>query len=314
MYLNKVRLFVCLPSFWKRLNCLALFLWLASSFSYSYEVVDSFGKHEFQSPPERVVVTDWTLLEQLLELGVVPVGAPELEAYEVYVGQPELPEGIVDIGQRRAPSMQVIESLAPDLIILGTDQKEFDRLFSRISRVGYYQNFSHRWDSNGEKAQQRLQQLATLFQREEIAEQKLEQLHLNLDQARSHLSALFGELPLVTLARITPNGSALVYGEHSLPGYSLQQLGLSSEIEVPKNKFGELQMSISDLAQVEQGYLLFWLDPLQKDMVETEEWTTLPSVQNKRAIELSPAWSYGGAMSLMYITQAIVNALAMPGS
>jgi len=72
-------------------------------------------------------------------------------------------------------------------------------------------------------------------------------------------------------------------------------------------------MSVEELAQINQGYLLYWLDPGQKTLVEQGEWTTLPSVENGQAIELSAAWSYGGAMSVMTIADAILEALSASG-
>ena len=202
---------------------------------FAYEVMDSFGRHSFQSPPQRVVVTDWTLLEQLLELGVQPVGAPELSHYRELVENPPPPEKIVDIGLRRSPSIATIRALKPDLIILGTDQKEFDRPFSRIARVMYYQNFSERFASNGEKAKQRFLQLATLFQKVDVAETKLRLLEETLTAKAAQIKRYFGEnIPSVTIIRLTTRDGVVVYGEHSMPGYVIGRLALSSEMAIKK--------------------------------------------------------------------------------
>ena len=138
--------------------CCFSFSSLADSYYLSdshYEVTDSFGKHRLQKPPERIVVTDWTLLEQILELGIVPVGAPELERYRHYVKQPILPNGIADIGLRSSPDLKTLRSLKPGAIIVGTDQKSLARPFSLIAPVFYYNNFSARYRTNGKKTRVR---------------------------------------------------------------------------------------------------------------------------------------------------------------
>lgn len=277
---------------------------------YAYEVVDSFGKHEFQAPPKRVVVTDWTLLEQLLEMGVEPVGGPELSAYRTLVKNPPLPDGIVDIGLRRSPSITTIKALKPDLIILGTDQKQFDRPFSRIARVMYYQNFSERFASNGEKAQQRFLQLATLFQKTQIAETRLRELEQILSAKAAQINQHFGEIiPPVTIVRLISSDSALVYGEHSMPGYASGQLGLSSEMPIEKSKLGEEQVPVASLQQIQSGYLLYLGADQHSSALSTIDWQTLPAVEANRAIALDTVWSYGGAMSLQYNAEAISRAI-----
>ncbi len=279
---------------------------------HAYEVVDSFGKHQFDAPPQRVVVTDWTLLEQLLELDILPVGAPELRAYQALVRNPPLPKDIIDIGLRRSPRISTIKSIKPDLIILGTDQKEFDRPFSRIARVMYYQNFSERFSSNGEKAKQRFLQLATLFQKTELAKAKLQLLEDTLNQHAARLQQHFGphNMPPATVVRFTSNDTVLVYGSHSMPGYVLHRLGLSSEIPVEKNQLGERQVSIASLQAIKTGYLLYWKSiDNQQSIFHRAEWQALPAVKANRAIPLDAAWSYGGAMSLMYNADNISEAM-----
>ena len=299
---------------WIATQALALLAALAVSLPASaYEVIDSYGRHHFKQPPQRVVVTDWTLLEQLLELGIVPVGAPELDAYKKYVRQPALPEGITDIGMRRAVNFGTIQSLKPDLVILGTDQKGFERPIAHFAHVMFFQNFSHRWESNGEKSQQRMRQLAAIFQREALVEEKLAELNSGLDQLAEQLRQHFGnDLPEVTLVRPAPRQRFLVYGAHSMPGYALQRLGLSSAFAFEKNKLGEKLLPLKDLQQVTEGYLLMLKPVAELNALQANrQWQQLPAVRNKRVMFLDPVWSYGGAMSLRYNAEAIVSSLLL---
>ena len=205
----------------------------------SYEVTDSFGKHRFETPPSRVVVTDWTLLENLLELGVTPIGAPELDGYRKHVGTPALSEDITDIGLRQAPSLRTLKALKPDLIILGTGQKDLARPFSRISRVAYYKFFSDRYRTNGKKASVRFLQMAELFQKTELAEQKLAEME-------AAITPLHESEPL-TIAR--QSGDELIaYGPNSLVGHAMTLLGLTNAQSFKGNSWGEETLTGQDIA------------------------------------------------------------------
>ncbi len=67
---------------------------------------------------ERVVAIEWTYIEDLLALGVQPVGVADIEGYNTYVQIPiTLDESVADVGSRAEPNLEVIASLNPDLIL-----------------------------------------------------------------------------------------------------------------------------------------------------------------------------------------------------
>jgi ferric hydroxamate transport system substrate-binding protein len=56
--------------------------------------------------------------ENLLALGIQPVGVADIRGYQKYVNvQPSLAESVVDIGTRQEPSLEAIAQLKPDLIL-----------------------------------------------------------------------------------------------------------------------------------------------------------------------------------------------------
>lgn len=277
----------------------------------AYEITDSFGKHRLSKPPERVVVTDWALLEQMLELGVEPIGAPELALYRHYVKQPVLPEGIRDVGLRRSPKLQVLHELKPDVIVVGTDQKKLARPFSHIAPVLYYKSFSDKYRTNGKKSRERFLQLADLFQKRDLAERKLAALDQEIQQIRQQIEQHFlGQPPKVTLIRFSSENKCLVYGENSIPLYTLKQLGLQTAIRSKRSKWGEKEMPISRLTDIDQG-LLIYIEPVDEKqaLFTSREWLSLPLVQQKRMYAMPAVWSYGGAMSVLYNARAIRDVL-----
>ncbi len=297
-------------------SSLFLFFFLfpyASPVLADYEITDSFGKHRFKTPPTRVVTTDWALLEQLLELGIEPIGAPELAAYRHYVQQPQLPAQMSDIGLRRSPSLAQLQALKPEIIILGTDQKDFARPFSLFSRVLYYKSFSERYRTNGKKSRARFLQLAELFQKTELAEQKLAARDARIEALKKKINKHFdGQPPAVTTIRFSSVEKCLVYGDNSMPMHALKLLGLRSDFPVKKSKWGEKEIRLQRLQTVDEGYLVYFLPVDDEKVLQSKAWRELPLVKQNRAVAADKAWSYGGAMSILYIAEAITEALLSP--
>ena len=82
------------------------------------EIEHAAGVTIIESIPERVVVLEWTYAEDLLALGIQPVGVADVAGYEAWVNvEPELGDDVVDVGTRQEPSLESIAALEPDLII-----------------------------------------------------------------------------------------------------------------------------------------------------------------------------------------------------
>ena len=91
----------------------------------SLTVTDSRGVEvELDGPAKRVVGTEWNVVENLVTLGVTPVGAADVEGYSAWVSGVPLDDSVTDIGTRGEPSLDTIASLDADLIVATTDLAE----------------------------------------------------------------------------------------------------------------------------------------------------------------------------------------------
>ncbi|MBB5633654.1 iron complex transport system substrate-binding protein [Cryobacterium mesophilum] len=79
---------------------------------------------ELDGPASRVVGTEWNVLEHLVSLGVMPVGAADVDGYTAWVSAESLSDDVTDIGVRGEPSVETIASLKPDLVVATTDLPE----------------------------------------------------------------------------------------------------------------------------------------------------------------------------------------------
>ncbi|MDI9883451.1 iron-siderophore ABC transporter substrate-binding protein [Streptomyces sp. HNM0645] len=72
-------------------------------------------------PAEKVVGTEWNVVESLVSLGVDPVGVADVRGYRTWDTAVPLKNEPEDIGTRGEPSMDTIASLSPDLIVATND-------------------------------------------------------------------------------------------------------------------------------------------------------------------------------------------------
>jgi iron complex transport system substrate-binding protein len=75
-------------------------------------------------PAERTVGLEWGLVEQLVSLGVQPVGVADVEGYGAWVRSAPLTGEVTDVGVRGEPSVESVAALAPDLVLATTDLPE----------------------------------------------------------------------------------------------------------------------------------------------------------------------------------------------
>ncbi len=97
----------------------------AASGDAAIVVVDDRGENvELAAPAEKVVALEWNTAENLVALGVMPVGVADVEGYGDWVQSEPLDESVTDVGQRGEPSVDAIAGLAPDLVLTTTDLPE----------------------------------------------------------------------------------------------------------------------------------------------------------------------------------------------
>ena len=110
-------------------------------------VTDRNGSHSFAAPPARIVVLDWTLAEAVLDLGHVPVGAPEIALYGEWVVNPPVPEAVTDIGLRTEPDLETLAALQPD-VILAVDLDPAQE--AQLAQIAPVLVWTH-WDARSEE-------------------------------------------------------------------------------------------------------------------------------------------------------------------
>lgn len=94
---------------------------------------DERGEHTLDAAATDVVSLEWGLTENLLALGVDPVGAADVEGYNTWDTSVALDEATPDVGQRGEPSLDAISALEPDLVVTTTDLPE--NVITQIEKI-----------------------------------------------------------------------------------------------------------------------------------------------------------------------------------
>ncbi|MGC4940879.1 ABC transporter substrate-binding protein [Kribbella sp. DT2] len=79
-------------------------------------------KLDLPKPATKVVGLEWGVVENLITLGVQPVGVADVKGYTTWVTAAKLDAGVKDVGTRGEASVDAIVALNPDLIITTTDE------------------------------------------------------------------------------------------------------------------------------------------------------------------------------------------------
>jgi ferric citrate transport system substrate-binding protein len=99
------------------------------------EITHDLGTTDVPDAPQRIVVLEYSFVDSLAAVGVAPVGIADDEKRDSVV--PAYTDVIgtewVSVGTRKSPSLEVIASLAPDLII--ADTSRHSAIYESLSEI-----------------------------------------------------------------------------------------------------------------------------------------------------------------------------------
>ena len=104
--------------------------------------------------------------------------------------------------------------------------------------------------------------------------------------------------------------SAYVYGNNSMPQYALDLLGIKPALSLPTSQWGINQQRLKKLNKIDNGIVLYFKPFYQEQKLQKSRlWQAMPFVINKQTAAVESTWTYGGAMSLKYLAEALTMAL-----
>lgn len=85
------------------------------------DLTDERGAVHLDAPATKVVSLEWGLTEDLVALGVKPIGQADVKGYDQYDTVAPIDPKTPDVGTRGEPSLDSIVALDPDLVVTTTD-------------------------------------------------------------------------------------------------------------------------------------------------------------------------------------------------
>lgn len=275
----------------------------AEKIDQKIRIKDSHGKWAFDEPPKRIAVINWTLTEQLFELGVTPVAIADLKGFQKTSPQTQLPldsNTIVDLGSRFTPNLSQLKASQPELIIIGYSQRDLLRPLSNIAPVMYFNNFSRR-NNNAAKADERFLILAKLFDKTNYAVDKLSDRDKQIQALKSLLNEEYllrnQRLPKVTIAS-RKGKETWAYLNNSIPYSVIQTLGLTPELAEKPTKLGTHKLNDSLIEKL-QGCLILINNSASTASMKQPNCTYSAKATN----------TFGGAMSQLYLANSFTDTL-----
>ena len=125
---------------------LASALLMASAFASAVTIKDAKGEFTLDKTPSRVVALEYSFVDALAQVGVSPVGVADDNKVDRIL--PQVREKIAawqSVGTRSQPSLEVIASLKPDLII--ADPSRHTAVFEELTKIAPTVMFDSRHES-----------------------------------------------------------------------------------------------------------------------------------------------------------------------
>ncbi|ULR52228.1 ABC transporter substrate-binding protein [Streptomyces deccanensis] len=237
-------------------------------------ITHAMGETELKAQPERVVVLDVGELDNVVSLGVEPVGLAPTE------GSPELPSYLKkdagspkNVGTINNLNLEAIAALKPDLI-LGSQLRAADKYdeLSKIAPTVFSLRPGFTWKEN---------YLLNAAALDKTAEAK-RKLAAYEEKAKALGEKLGADKPTVSMVRYLPDGVIRLYANASFIGTILKDVGVPR----PKNQ------DINDLAAEVSAENI---DQADADYIFTGVYGD-PKATDKSKAQGNPLWKNLGAV------------------
>lgn len=264
----------------------------------------SLSQSQNESP--RVAAIDWTLVETLMSLGVVPVATAQIKDYQAWVVEPSLPEQVVDIGLRGQPNRELAASLNLDLILISPLYSAIEPTLSQIASVQTLTTYNPENDF-WQNLVETTRQVGELINHAAEAEVVIEHHRAQIEQMKEKIAV---DTPPLLVVQFIDDRHVRAYGKGSLYDMVINRLGLQNAWKGETNMWGYTTVGIEEL--ITEGYLVI-VDPVPMSAEGVFDnnrlWQALPAVRHDRVLSLPAVWSFGALPSAVRFADELYQAL-----
>ncbi|WP_051399925.1 ABC transporter substrate-binding protein [Haloechinothrix halophila] len=289
----------------------------SSANSGPISVATAKGDVTLDEPATKVVSLEWSYTEELLALGVTPVGAADSEAYAEWVTAPgaQLPDDVTDVGSRQEPSIEKIKALDPDLIVSDVDRLTAN--FDQLNEIAPVVAFDPTEKPQLETMKTNFTELAEAVGKEGKAEEVLGELDSKVDEVTSTLDEAGESGGTFALAQgYTAEGAPGIrmFTSDTMAASLLESAGLENGWDGKPDSWGMTTVGVEGLTKVDSGASFLYValksdDPFTSVLKDNAAWQDLSFVKQDDVAALDPGtWLFGGPLSAMQLLDETAKA------
>lgn len=269
------------------------------------------------APATEVVGLEWGVIENMISLGVMPVGVADVEGYSTWVSAAPLDEGVTDVGMRGEPSIDALVALEPELVIATTDLPE-----NIIAQIEEFVPVLVVRAAAAERPVDQMRDNLMLIGEAIGKTAEAEPVIADLDIVIADGAAAIAEAGLdgaeFTMADGWVEGnnvSIRAFTAGSLVGAVGEELGLVNawDLEGDPN-YGLAVTDVEGLTNLGEVQFIYYSNDAEQDPIEFLDgnaiWEGLSFVQEGNVHRLPDGiWMFGGPLSVTQFVEATVDAL-----
>ncbi|MFD3163468.1 ABC transporter substrate-binding protein [Herpetosiphon sp. NSE202] len=278
------------------------------------------GEISIPNVPQRVIALDWMYLEDVVALGVQPVGAIDLENYPKWIDLPlTIDPSVVSIGANPAPDFETIAALKPDLILVGSLRGE--TIYDQLNAIAPTMMFNP-YLKEGEghpyaEMTTTFSTIAAVLGKETEGAQVLAKMEQTFADSKEQLAAAgLADAKVLVAQTYASNNAAEVrlFTDNAAVMEIIKRLGLKNAWSDPTYQvWGFSSVGTEALAQFSDIHMLYITeennDPFQSAAIKPY-WDSLEFVKAGKAHTLdSQTWTFGGPIAAEVFAQRVTEAL-----
>lgn len=268
--------------------------------------------------PERIIALEWTYAEDLLALGIQPIGVADIQGYHRWLKIPvTLDEAVIDVGTRQEPNLELIASLNPDLIIAPSFRvtENFDDL-SAIAPTLAFNGYPTDGTTHYEEMVNTLNTIAQATGRDAEAAQVLAGLDARFALAATALeqAGRTGESFILAQGYLSSDIPTFrLFTDNAMAVEMLAKIGLENAWDDAPQLYGFSEIGIEGFADVgDTSFIYVAQDDYQQFLQDSPLWNALPFVQADHAYWLGgDVWLFGGPLSAQILLDTVLASLGV---
>ncbi|MDM5156708.1 iron-siderophore ABC transporter substrate-binding protein [Bacillus sp. DX1.1] len=277
------------------------------------------GETKLDKPAKKIVVLEWVYAEDLLALGVQPVGMADIKNYNKWVNTETKPnKDVVDVGTRQQPNLEEINRLKPDLIITASFRSK--AIKSELEQIAPTVMFDPSTSNNDQFAEmtETFKQIAKAVDKEDQAKKVLADMDKTFADAKAKIEkANLKDKNIVMAQSFTAKNvpTFRLLTDNSTAMQVTKKLGLTNAFEPGKSEpDGFKQTTVEALQGVQDANFLYIVadddNIFDKQLKGNPAWEELKFKKENKIYQLKgDTWIFGGPESAKSLAKQVADVM-----